>query len=208
MPKLVDHVSYRKQLLEQCVDLFAQYGYRALTMRQIAEALHVSTGMLYHYFPTKEKLFQDLVEEITQQTIFEATSIVQQTTPEERLLALFRFIEQHEETLQKQFLIQMNYYQHRDLYGETAGIILKGGAVRYGQAVMKLIALPDEQICSMLMSQIHGLLTLRMFYGSKMSFMEQARPFIEILVDYLRKTPGSEEDHTFSVHSSELCNEV
>ena len=55
MPKVVDHVSYRKHLLDQCVNLFAQYGYEALTMRQIAEALHVSTGTLYHYFPTKER---------------------------------------------------------------------------------------------------------------------------------------------------------
>ena len=39
MPKLVDHVSYRKSLLVRCFDLFAERGYSALTMRQIAEAL-------------------------------------------------------------------------------------------------------------------------------------------------------------------------
>lgn len=49
MPKLVDHVSYRKHLLAHCLDLFAERGYSALTMRQIAEALNVSTGTLYEY---------------------------------------------------------------------------------------------------------------------------------------------------------------
>src|SRR5579859_2981962 len=46
MPKLVDHVQYRKHLLEQCFDLFSIRGYSALTTRQIAEALNVSSGTL------------------------------------------------------------------------------------------------------------------------------------------------------------------
>jgi AcrR family transcriptional regulator len=194
MPKLVDHVSYRRHLLDQCVDLFAQYGYGALTMRQIAEALHVSTGTLYHYFPTKEMLFHYLVEEVTGQTIFEATSqIQQQATLEERLLALFHFIEQHEEDLRKQFLILLNYYQHRDLYGEPAGAMLKAGAGRYQQAIMQLVGLPDAHICFLLQSQINGLLMLRMINGSRRPFLEQARPFITMLADYLQKPSVSEE---------------
>jgi hypothetical protein len=41
MPKLVDHVSYRKQLLAQCFDLFAERGYSSLTTRQIADVCRV-----------------------------------------------------------------------------------------------------------------------------------------------------------------------
>ncbi|HEY7419848.1 MAG TPA: TetR/AcrR family transcriptional regulator, partial [Ktedonobacteraceae bacterium] len=143
MPKLVDHGSYRKQLLTQCFDLFAQQGYSALTMRQIAEALEVSTGTLYHYFPTKEMLFQQLVEEVTQQTIFEAASQVQQyTTREERLSELFHFLAVHEENLRKQFLVMLDYYQHRRLYGQTARAILQAGADRYCQALQGVLGLP------------------------------------------------------------------
>jgi AcrR family transcriptional regulator len=197
MPKLVDHVSYRKHLLDQCVDLFAHYGYGALTMRQIAEALHVSTGTLYHYFPTKEVLFHYLVEEVTKQTIFEATfQIQQQETLEERLLALFSFIGEHEEDLRKQFLILLDYYQHRDLYGETAGTMLKEGTGRYQRAIMEVVDLPDAHICFLLQSQIHGLLMLRMMHSSRKPFLEQARPFIAMLVDYLRKLSGSEASTT------------
>jgi AcrR family transcriptional regulator len=208
MPKQVDHVTYRKYLLDQCVDLFAQYGYGALTMRQIAEALQVSTGTLYHYFPTKETLFQHLVEEVTQQTIFEATSqIQQQTTPEERLVALFQFIAEHEDALRKQFLILLNYYQHRDPYGEVAGTILKEGAGRYHRAIMNLIGLPDSQLCFLLQSQINGLLMLRMINGSKTPFMAQARPFVTMLVDYLQKTSGSEEERTEPIQEPEQHEE-
>lgn len=194
MPKLVDHVSYRKYLLEQCVDLFARYGYGALTMRQIAEALHVSTGTLYYYFPTKETLFHSLAEEVTRQTIFEATSqIRQQATFEERVLALFQFIEQHEEDLRQQFLILLNYQQHRDLYGEAAGTMLKEGTSRYQQAIMELLGLPDAHICFLLQSQINGLLMLRMLHNSRKSLLEQARPFIAMLVNYLQTPSDSVE---------------
>lgn len=194
MPKLVDRVSYRKQLLAQCLDLFAHYGYGALTMRQIADALQVSTGTLYHYFPTKEALFQQLVEDVTRQTIFEASTTIQQDiAPEERLLGLFHFIAQHEDTLRKQFLIMLNYYQRRDLYGDTAETILKEGAARYRRAIMALLDWDDPQLCFMLQSQINGLLMLRMMNGATLPFMEQTSAFVDMLIDYLQKRTGSKE---------------
>ena len=58
MPKIVDHEQYRKELLGKCFDLFAQKGYGSITMRQIAQGLGVSTGTLYHYFPSKQALFE------------------------------------------------------------------------------------------------------------------------------------------------------
>lgn len=188
MPKLVDHDQYRKQLLEQCFDLFAQHGYGALTMRQIAAALNVSTGTLYHYFPTKEALFHQLVEEVTQQTVFEASELVRQhATLEERLIALWEFIAQHEDSLRKQFLITLNYYQHRDRDDSTAGAILQGGGNRYHRAIMDLLKLHDPRLCCLLQNQIDGLLMQRLIKGATFPFMEQARLFVDILMDYLRK---------------------
>lgn len=194
MPKLVDHVDYRKQLLTQCFDLFAQRGYGALTMRQIAEALNVSTGTLYHYFPTKEALFQQLVEDVTSQTLSEATSLIQQqTTLKGRLLALFSFIEQHEEDLRKQFLITLNYYQHRDLYDTNAGKLLCEGANRYHQAVRDQVGLADPQVGLLLQSQIHGILIMRMFNNREISFREQAQLFVDMLTNDLQQKTASDE---------------
>lgn len=208
MPKLVDHVSYRKHLLAQCFDLFAQRGYSALTMRQIAEALDVSTGTLYHYFPTKEALFQQLVEEVTQRTIVEATSQAQKhATLEERLMELFRFLAEHEEDLRKQFLIILDYYQHRDLYGSSARAILRIGADRYGQAIKEYIGLPDSRLCSLLRSQIDGLLTQRMIRGATIPFVEQARPFVEMFVQYVQSTSGATEECTGSSREAEQHEE-
>lgn len=192
MPKLVDHVSYRKQLLAQCFDLFALHGYSALTMRQIAAALDVSTGTLYHYFPTKEALFQQLVEEVTQQTIFEAAARVQvHASLEERLLALFRFLADHEEDLRKQLLVTLDYYQHRNLYGSGAGAILQAGADRYCRAIREYVGLPDPATVFLLQSQIEGLLVLRMLHNIQTPFIEQARPFVDMLMFHVRTTEKS-----------------
>jgi AcrR family transcriptional regulator len=189
MPKVVDHVIYRKQLLAQCFDLFAQHGYSALTMRQIAVALDVSTGTLYHYFPTKEALFQQLVEEVTQRTIFEAAARVQSRAMlEERLRALFRFLADHEEDLRKQLLVTLDYYQHRNLYGSSAGAILQAGAERYCRAIRDYVGLPDPATVFLLQSQIQGLLVLRMLHAIQTPFIEQARPFVDMLLCYLRTT--------------------
>lgn len=60
MPKIIDHDEHRKVLLKTCFDLFAQKGFRNVTMREIAKEIGVSTGALYHYFPTKEHILEQM----------------------------------------------------------------------------------------------------------------------------------------------------
>lgn len=192
MPKLVDHATYRKQLLERCFDLFARRGYSALSMREVAAELDVSTGTLYHYFPTKEALFQQLVEEVTQRTVFEAASQVQpHATLEERLVALFHFLADHEVDLRKQLLVTLDYYQHRALYGANAGALLQDGADRYCQAIKNYVGLSDRSLVFLLQSQIQGLLVLRMLHNIQTPLLAQARPFVAMLVNHLRHAEGT-----------------
>ena len=199
MPKLVDHVSYRKRLLVQCFDLFAERGYSALTMRQIAEVLNVSTGTLYHYFPSKEALFQQLAEEISQQTVMEALSQApRHVSLEERLMDLFRFLAEHEADLQKQFLISFDYYQHRDLYGSSTRAILQAGAERYDQGIQMYVGLPDSSFCLLLRHLINGLLIRRMLDGATVPFLEQARPFVDLFAQAVRNTSGKTEEYAGS----------
>ncbi|MDY0162701.1 TetR/AcrR family transcriptional regulator [Desulfobotulus sp.] len=71
MPKIVDHDEYRKTLLDQCFELFGQKGYANLSMREIAKSLRVSTGTLYHYFPTKESILEMLFRRIMETNVAE-----------------------------------------------------------------------------------------------------------------------------------------
>lgn len=62
MPKIVDRDKCRKELLTRCFELFSSKGYNNVTIKEIIEELNISTGMLYHYFPSKKILFESLFE--------------------------------------------------------------------------------------------------------------------------------------------------
>lgn len=53
----------RRGVLDAALHLFAHNGYRATTMREIAERAGVSTGNVYHHFPDKETIFRELIDE-------------------------------------------------------------------------------------------------------------------------------------------------
>jgi AcrR family transcriptional regulator len=48
----------RALLLERAQELFGEYGYDALSMSQIAREAKISKALLYHYFPSKSRLFE------------------------------------------------------------------------------------------------------------------------------------------------------
>lgn len=56
-------VRSRRAVLDAALHLFARQGYRATTMRDIADRANVSTGNVYHHFPDKETIFRELIDE-------------------------------------------------------------------------------------------------------------------------------------------------
>lgn len=53
----------RRAILDAALHLFSHQGFRATTVREIAERARVSTGNLYHHFPDKDAIFQALIDE-------------------------------------------------------------------------------------------------------------------------------------------------
>jgi AcrR family transcriptional regulator len=52
----------REQILETALRLFAEQGFAATSTRQIARAIGVTEGLIFHYFPSKEALFSAILE--------------------------------------------------------------------------------------------------------------------------------------------------
>jgi AcrR family transcriptional regulator len=52
----------REKIEAAAMKTFTRQGYHGTSMREIAKASGFSTGNLYNYYPTKEKLFEALVE--------------------------------------------------------------------------------------------------------------------------------------------------
>lgn len=56
----------RRLVLDSALHLFSHQGYRATSVREVADAAGVSTGNLYHHFPDKEAIFKTLLDELTE----------------------------------------------------------------------------------------------------------------------------------------------
>jgi AcrR family transcriptional regulator len=53
----------REQILEQSLRLFALQGFAGTTTKQIAAAVGITEGLIFHYFPDKQSIIQTLIEE-------------------------------------------------------------------------------------------------------------------------------------------------
>ena len=59
----------RGQLFAVALELFAQRGYRATTMDDIAEAAGVTKPLLYQHFSSKRALYLELVDSIAHELV-------------------------------------------------------------------------------------------------------------------------------------------
>lgn len=47
----------RREILDKSLDLFVRHGYPGTSTREISRALGISSGLLFHYYKTKEQLY-------------------------------------------------------------------------------------------------------------------------------------------------------
>ena len=52
----------RQEILQAALELFVSKGYAATKITDIAEKASMSVGLLFHYFESKEKLYEELVK--------------------------------------------------------------------------------------------------------------------------------------------------
>ena len=147
----------RQEILYSGLNLFIQKGYSGTTIKDIAQSVGMSAGLLFHYFASKEELYLELVSfgiegpmssvqptSLPPMAFFEATA--------ERILGYI----QTEPFVAKMFvLMHQAYYSDDvpasvkdrlvdfDVYTPTAEIVAKGqadGSIRAGDPVALSIA--------------------------------------------------------------------
>ena len=186
MPKIVDREKYRKELLWKSFDLFASKGYASVTMREIAKELGVSTGTLYHYFPNKEVLFLQLVEEQTKQDI---TNFLAEAgspeTLEERIKVLINFIQKNEDYFIKQTLLNIDFYQQQEGSEILNDDVLKKAWEHTEKTVADYLQIENKPIIDFVLNFLAGLLTSRMLGEEIASYKEQGELLAKMLTVYL-----------------------
>lgn len=191
MPKVVDHTAYRQELLSRCLELFASKGYGSLTMREIADSLAVSTGTLYHYFPNKEALFEQLLEQITAEHIEEAKAeILQGKNVRERIERLFQHLHSHREECQQENLIFLNHLLSQT--SEEGKTPYAKANDRYRQAGKEILQIDQPEIVSLLLCVIDGM-TFEGIYDRSIDYNQIGAVFAEMVAVYLEYKQIEEE---------------
>jgi AcrR family transcriptional regulator len=84
-------IDSRQEILRTAARLFQQQGYDATSMNDVAAALKLSKGGLYHHFQSKDEILFNLMNhamDITQERVIDGVRGI--TDPEERLRTLIR----------------------------------------------------------------------------------------------------------------------
>lgn len=183
MPKIVDHDAYRNELLQKYFDDFAHRGYSDVTMREIAESLGVSTGTLYHYFPTKKSILENMLQLASRRDISGAIASIKEDTPlEDRIRAFSNYIMEKEQWFADIVMLTIDYYRQQ---AKEGGFELMNEADSYyGNGVAEATGLSQE-LGFFFTIFFNGLVFHRLAFPDSVSFQEQAELFIKVLMTYL-----------------------
>lgn len=88
----------KKEIIESALELFILNGYENVTMNMIAKESGVVKGLCYHYFPSKEVLYEEALAIFVQQLISEFDNIIQDQTLslEERMDEMALVLKKHQ----------------------------------------------------------------------------------------------------------------
>ena len=188
MPKIIDSEQYRKELLHQCFDLLAEKGYANVTTRQLAQLLQISTGALYHYFPSKKALFEQLVEEMSQQDVQMLQAVAESAgTLPQRISALGRLLVEQEDYFVKQAALWVDFYRQTDPAEMLSNPVFRRIDQQYQQVMMTVLTASEPKVARFVWSLINGLLIEQANGEAGLSFAEQIDLLTDMLTAYFEK---------------------
>ena len=120
---LTDVRSARERILAAAVQLFAQYGYHAATMRDIARISGIQAASIYYHYPSKQALLVEIMDTHMRNLNANLQRIVQESLPIEQRLheAIANHIRLHTTYKAEFFIIDTEI---RALEEEQRGAIL------------------------------------------------------------------------------------
>ncbi len=88
---VTDPDSARGKLLQMAAHLFRSKGYERTTVRDLASAVGIQSGSIFHHFKSKDEILRSVMEEtVRYNTALMQAALSDATTLRERVLALIR----------------------------------------------------------------------------------------------------------------------
>jgi AcrR family transcriptional regulator len=120
---LSDNRTVRDKILAAAVQLFAEYGYHAATMRDIAQIAGIQAASIYYHYPSKQALLVEIMESHMRQLNTNLERIVSKSHKIQQCLfeAISNHIVLHTTYKSEFFIIDTEI---RALEGDNRGMIL------------------------------------------------------------------------------------
>lgn len=180
MPKIVDHDAYRDTLAAACFPLFAENGYAATSMRQLARALSVSTGTLYHYFPDKSAILSHMFEAVVREDVARFDELVMPDAPLElRVAATLGFVRASRGHLRDVLRLALEVHRHEP--AERSHEQVRGAMFRYRTELGRALGVTDDLTARAVFSLVVGELVHDLLDPEDADHDHQARALIGLL---------------------------
>jgi len=140
MPKKVNH-EYRQQLAQKAAVFFSKFGFNGLGMCQIASELGLSKSALFHYFPTKQALFQSCTDLVTkvESGRKEALSNIDISDPKSAIPQLISQIKAIEYSFYSELSLFVDYMRGRSSKDLSADPSMQLANERYRELVAQYV---------------------------------------------------------------------
>lgn len=180
MPKIVDRDEYKKTLLEKCFTLFTRKGYSRVTMREIAREIDVSTGTLYHYFPTKESILEQMFAYVQETNMGDYLFRTERVDSRDKRIDIFSETwKEYGEYYQNVLLLAVDVF--RNALPEHSEKILHEFSEYFTERISERLEIP-EQGAQSLFIYLLGLVLHSMLTPNTFSFNEQ----VDVLKSFLK----------------------
>lgn len=193
-----------QRVLKEALNLFAHYGYAAVSMRKIASQCKLQAGALYNYFPTKQAILHGLMLAHMNDLLAALDEQPKIENPTKALKAFTQFhIRYH---IDKPAEVFIAYMELRNLEPEPYAEIMKlrqqyervlRGILRKGQANGEFI-IDDVPVTTMaIISMMTGVNTW-FRYGGRLGVEEIEKIYVNLVLSVVgleaeRVTPELEE---------------
>jgi AcrR family transcriptional regulator len=202
-PSPVHRTPRKQEILQVAAQLFADEGYKSVSLQDIADAVGLSKTTLYHYFDRKETILGTIVvSTIRELTEYVDEAVARHRSPQDRLIAFMEAQAEYFEAHQASFQVLLTRYANlkepslRDVavewrvnYENTIRNI-----VRQGVDAGQFHARSPNAIVRAVISSVYWL--ARWYRPSgKQSTREIAREYAEIILfGIARRKPGRDAE--------------
>ncbi|MFC2084403.1 TetR/AcrR family transcriptional regulator [Bacteroidota bacterium] len=130
----------RDQIKKTAIRIFARYGYHKSTLDDIANSIGMKKNSLYYYFPNKEELFNELIQDEFEIFFKEIDKLIAaRTNTTQKVKSILKKLITHSKERSSLYsttfevyleigeVVEKSHKEHRNVITEKLAVILKDG---------------------------------------------------------------------------------